>query len=279
MADKIHQFLLQLEPVISPVLKELRPLTQSYLPDHLINLGYQLYTKPVFDSIIINLDLFNPENSQYLELFLAKTLSFGILGASGAVKLPQILNIIKNGSTKGLSFISIFLETLSYLISIAYNFRSHNDFTTFGETVFVSIQNIIILILILYYSGSIQFINGFISVLGLLGYSLFADQSNPYVLSNSDIFKLIQFAIPLSILAKLPQIVSNFKRKSTGTLSIASIGAGLLGSFIRLFTLIANGIQDNLILVGLGVSIALNLVIFSQIIVFGNKSLKEKKAK
>lgn len=278
MAQHIQNVLTHLEPVLNPVLIQLRPITKNYFPEQLVQWGRELYSAEVFDKIVIQLDFFNPSNSKLVELFIAKTLSLGILGASGAVKLPQILNILKNGSAQGLSFVSILLETIGYFITVAYNFRSNNDFTTFGETAFVSVQNLIILALILYFSGNGRYINSFIALISVGVWTLFGDPVNRFVLSNGEISQLVQAVIPLSILSKLPQIIANFKNKSTGALSITSVGAGLLGSLARLGTLFSQGIDDQVILIGCAVSIVLNSIIFLQIVFFGSNKKKSVKA-
>ncbi|KAH3683078.1 hypothetical protein WICPIJ_005951 [Wickerhamomyces pijperi] len=278
MAQHIQSVLTQLEPYLTPVLTQLRPITKTQLPTQLITWGRELYTTEVFDAIVIQLDLFNPQNSKLVELFIAKTLSLGILGAAGAVKLPQILAILRSGSADGLSFVSTLLDTISYLITVAYNFRSGNDFITFGETAFVSVQNVIILCMILWYTGKTRYINGFIGLIACFAYLLMGNPANEFVFSNYQISQLVQAVVPLSIFAKLPQIISNFKNQSTGALSITSIGAGLLGTFARLATLLSQGVSDQVILIGCAVSIALNSIIFLQIAIFGNKAAKAEKA-
>lgn len=53
------------------------------------------------------------------------------------LKLPQILNIMKNKSVIGLSFSALFNETLLYLFNAAYNINKGNDFMLYGENVFI----------------------------------------------------------------------------------------------------------------------------------------------
>jgi mannose-P-dolichol utilization defect protein 1 len=279
MSDKLFEQVAQMQPFLEPVLAQLRPYTKNVIPSQLVRLGRDYYSQRVFDTIVLDLDIFNPVNTVLLQLFISKSLSLGILGFSSIVKLPQIANIINQSSARGLSFSSILLETLSYFITIAYNFRQNIDFMNFGEVTFVALQNIIILLLILYYTNKTGYINGFIGLLCLLAYSLFAapTETNIGVLGNSDIKFLAQLAVPLTILAKLPQIIGNFKKKSTGALSLASVGAGLLGTLVRGFTLVSSGITDKLILLGLVASLSLNLILFLQILIFKPKRISINK--
>ncbi|ONH69927.1 Mannose-P-dolichol utilization defect 1 protein [Cyberlindnera fabianii] len=277
----IAEHITKLEPVLEPVLEKLRPFT-PHIPQQLIALGRDYYTAEVFDAIILKLDIFNASSAPFLQQFVAKTLSLGILTFSSIVKLPQIITIVSNSSARGLSFLSILLETVSLLITVAYNFRQHMDFMTFGEVAFVALQNAIILALILYYSGRGNFINMFLGMLALTSYSLFGapHPENVGVLSDADVKQLAQFAVPLTVLAKLPQIFRNFKNRSTGTLSITSVGAGLLGTCVRLFTVLSSGINDKVILAGFFASVGLNLILFLQILMFrGKKVSTEKKNK
>ncbi|CCH44372.1 Mannose-P-dolichol utilization defect 1 protein [Wickerhamomyces ciferrii] len=278
MSDKVEAIIKSLEPVLSPVLAVLRPYT-GQLPPQIIQYGRELYTRPVFDTIILKLDLFSPSAAPLLTKFIATSLGYAIVGSSGIIKLPQILSIISNASTTGLSFVSILLETISQLITLSYNFRQNNEFTTFGESAFLSFQNIIILLLILYYSGLTKYINGFIGLLSLTFYSLFANPNigQPGVLSNDNVQNLIKLALPLTLLSKLPQILNNIKNKSTGQLSPVSVGAGFVGAIIRVFTTLSAGIQDHLILLGFGASLVLNAILFIQILVYKKKPISQEK--
>lgn len=264
---EITHLLKQFQPVLSPILIHLKPVINS-APQELIDYGYQLYTKPVFDEVVLNLNLF--DNEAYVKHFIATTLSFGIVAFGGLVKLPQILTILKNKSAAGLSFLSLTLDTLSQLITVAYNFRHDNPFITFGEIALVSLQNVLILILVLLFSGG-RFISTFVGVLSYIVYSLFSTpEGNKFgVFTNSQVNELFKLAIPLNVLAKLPQILNNFKNKSTGQLSLVSVAAGLLGILVRIFTLINERDITDLTVIGALISGALNLILLLQILTFG----------
>lgn len=68
------------------------------------------------------------------------------------VKLPQIQKIVSARSARGLSFTAYALETLGYAISLAYAARSGFPFSTYGENLFMTAQNIVITLLILLYA-------------------------------------------------------------------------------------------------------------------------------
>ena len=88
-----------------------------------------------------------------LKLAVSKGLGIGIITAASVVKVPQILKLVRSRSASGVSFLSYLLETASYLISLAYNIRNGFPFSTFGETAFILVQNVVITLLVLNYSG------------------------------------------------------------------------------------------------------------------------------
>ena len=79
------------------------------------------------------------------------------------------------------------------------------------------------------------------------------------------------------------QILANYKQKQTGTQSIATTGLNLVGTIIRIGTTIKEVGWDFHILRAYGVSVTLNTVMFTQLMVYKEntvkylKSLKEKK--
>lgn len=279
MAEKITELLNHVAPIAEPVLVQLRPFTRQVLPSKLVEMGQLYYGRPVFDTMVLDLALFDHQNVPLLQQFISKSLSLGILGFSSLVKLPQISNIISRGSAQGLSFQSILIETLSYLITIAYNFRKGVDFMNFGEVVLIALQNLAILSLILYYTNRAGYINMFIGICALVSYFfLGAPSKNSIgVLTNEQVNFLAQFAVPLTILGKLPQIIGNFMRKSTGALSLTSVTAGLVGTFVRVFTVLSSGITDKLILLGYVASVSLNLILFLQILAFKPAKVSQDK--
>lgn len=85
---------------------------------------------------------------QYVDLdLLSRLISYAIIAGSAIVKLPQIYNVVKAGTAKGLNLNSIYLETLSSLSGTIYNVVMDNPFRTYGETALILVQNIIIVLL------------------------------------------------------------------------------------------------------------------------------------
>jgi hypothetical protein len=74
------------------------------------------------------------------KLLLAKLLSIAVIAGASIVKVPQILNIWKRGA-KGLSFISLVLEILGYVIVISHAIQSEFSLDAYAESFFVLFQS------------------------------------------------------------------------------------------------------------------------------------------
>lgn len=92
---------------------------------------------PTCTQALISLDL---ENLPCLKLFVSKALGLGIIGGSSILKVPQIVKIVQRASAQGISLASYLLETLAFLIVLAYNYRQENPFSTYGEGMMTLMQ-------------------------------------------------------------------------------------------------------------------------------------------
>ena len=154
-----------------------------------------------------------------LKLALSKALSYGIIGASGVVKIPQLLKLLNSQSAEGISFLSYLLETSSYMISLAYNIRNHFPFSTYGETALIAIQNVAISVLVLQYSGKGPAAAVFVAGLAGAGYAMY----NENILPMGTLQVLQLGAGLLGAASKLPQIVTIFQEGGTGQLSAFAV--------------------------------------------------------
>ena len=75
--------------------------------------------------------------SPCFSLLISKTLGFGIIVGGSIVKLPQIIKIIRAQTTKGISLSSYLLESFGYTVTLAYNMRKENPFSTYGESMYL----------------------------------------------------------------------------------------------------------------------------------------------
>lgn len=69
-------------------------------------------------------------------------LGLGLVAGGSIVKVPQILKIVNSKSAKGLSLSSYLLDTAGLAVTVAYNYRHAFPWSTYGENVFLVIQNV-----------------------------------------------------------------------------------------------------------------------------------------
>jgi mannose-P-dolichol utilization defect protein 1 len=206
------------------------------------------------------------------------------------------------------------LETAAYAISLAYASRNQFPFSTYGENFFLTVQNVIITLLIIWYSGartatgrplsagsSVRArgnLNGVIIgslVVVVAAISLSSDalvspssrefgritvifrESRSKTVSSSVSF-LQATTVPLSLISKAPQIASNYQLKSTGNLSAFAVFNAFFGCLARLFTT-SQETGDSLMWWGFALAGALNAVLVAQMVIYWNNPGSESLGK
>lgn len=204
---------------------------------------------------------FNISNTACLQLAFSKALGLGLVAGGAILKLPQIVKMVGAGSAEGISFPSYLLETISFTISLIYNVRNANPFTTYGEQLFITIQNVIILALILSYNGKLPQL-----ALTLILY--FAAANALYSSVPASYLPAIQSStILIGIASRVPQLYTNIANKSTGQLSVVTVGLQALGSVARTFTTWKE-VDDAVLLAGAVVAMLLNLALAAQFMLY-----------
>ena len=210
---------------IPPIGTAFRPEFQKgvcFSHNHALNRGYGSEMAEESLRLVreqLDVDL---ENTECLKLAISKALGIGIVGASAVVKVPQIIKLVQSRSASGISFLSYLLETSSYLISLAYNFRNRFPFSTYGETALVLGQNVIITVLVLNYSGRASMAALFVAVFAAAVATLFSEG----VLDMQKLSYLQVGGGMLSVASKVPQIVAIWQQGSTGQLSAFAVSRG-----------------------------------------------------
>ena len=204
-----------------------------------------------------------------MKLGISKALGLGIVLAGSIVKFPQLLKLVNAESGAGLSITGYILETIGYIMTLSYNVRMRFPFSTYGETVFISVQNVLILLLILHYARKDVYAIGALGAVVALSYPLF----NPKFLSYKHLQILQGLSILLSLASKVPQIVTNYRNGSTGQLSAFTVFNYLAGSAARVFTTMTE-VNDPVIFWGFVVAAALNAVLAAQMVYYWKSSPK-----
>jgi mannose-P-dolichol utilization defect 1 len=247
---------------LPPIIKEPATNLLGILP----YLAELIPGKHCYAVLVENLDVFQPE---CLKLGISKALGLGIVLAGSIVKLPQLLKLVNAKSGGGLSITGYVLETIGYIVTLAYNVRLKFPFSTYGETAFISVQNILILLLVLHYAGKDVVALAATGVAVAAAYALF----DPKLVSYNNLKILQGLSIPLSLASKVPQIITNYRNGSTGQLSAFTVFNYLAGSAARVFTTMTE-VSDPVIFWGFVVAAGLNAVLAAQMMYYWKTSPK-----
>lgn len=198
------------------------------------------------------------------KLLISKGLGIGIVVGGAIVKIPQIITILKHRSAQGLSLTSFLLETCAYQIVMVYNMRLHNPFSTYGEVLFMTLQNILICVLIVWYTSKHKHLSG-VTCLGFFGTFMIL------ILVPSWCMALLYAAqIPIGLASKVPQIRANYLNQSTGQLSVFAILNYFAGTTARAFTTWTE-LDDPIMLGGNLLASILNGILVLQLILYWKK--------
>ena len=223
-----------------------------------------------FDEIVVK---HNFDNSQCTSLAVSRLLGVGITAGSCLLFLPQILKIHAAKSADGISLCSQLLALLGAASTAAYSYSKGFVFGQWGDSFFVTLQLVIIVMQILWFSPNKPFTFPFMS---LCWAGLFAVQGN--YIPQQALLALQAAGIPIVVVSKSLQIWSNHAAGGTGQLSFISVFLQLAGTVARVFTSFKET-GDILLIAGFGISAVLNFVVFVQFFVYGKKAEKEKKDK
>lgn len=191
-------------------------------------------------------------------------LSYSVLIGALAVKLPQIIIILKAKNVFGLSEEAFILEFLSASLTVTYNVMAKLPFNTWGETLFIAVQCAIQILLYWRYSSTSRTtlrsfsIGGFFLLLG----SLLSGPLPPH-----GMIALGYAPILISLLSRIPQILQNHAQGHTGNLSLLSSLLTFGGNVARVFTTIQK-ISNRTILASHVAASCLNGTILLQILLY-----------
>lgn len=182
-----------------------------------------------------------------------------VLIGSLLYKIPQVLRVLRRKSADGISILMYSLETLGTTFSAVYYARRAFPFSTYGESVIIMAQNIFLMLLIVRYQHLPRLPAAILAVLYLLSLAVLYSKYIPLRF----IMALQVCSIPILNLARLPQILLNWRRKGTGELSPVTLGLQLLGNVARIFTTVAQ-VRDPLMFAGICVATCFNSALFIQ---------------
>ncbi|EER28495.1 hypothetical protein D8B26_004850 [Coccidioides posadasii str. Silveira] len=248
--------------ILDPLQPYLQPITTS-LPDPVSNALISLLGDKCYTSLILAVDI--TKDPACLPLAISKALGLAIVAFSAIVKVPQILKLLSSRSSAGVSFTSYALETTSLLITLAYNARQKFPFSTYGEAALIAVQDVVVGVLVLVFSGQAASAGAFLAAVGGVIYALLF--SGETIVDNSMMGYLQAGAGVLGVASKVPQIWTVWSQGGTGQLSAFAVFNYLLGSLSRIFTTLQE-VDDKLILYGFIAGFSLNLILAMQMVYY-----------
>jgi len=216
---------------------------------------------------------FNIFYKDCISITISKGLGYGIIIGASAVKLPQVFNILKAQSGAGILVSMFYMEAYMHIINGCYNIHLGSPFSVYGENFCLLAQNLLLIALIWYYERNVTTLKMCLvsfSILGPLTY-LFFDFMVPVALWKL----LMNIQIIMVAYSRMPQILENFRNKTTGELSSIMFILNTLGNLARLFTFVKET-NDVLNMCTSGLSAVLNFTIFVQILFYWKNTQKYK---
>eukprot|EP01100_Stratorugosa_tubuloviscum_P010792 TRINITY_DN469_c1_g1_i1.p1 TRINITY_DN469_c1_g1~~TRINITY_DN469_c1_g1_i1.p1 ORF type:complete len:261 (-),score=87.07 TRINITY_DN469_c1_g1_i1:36-818(-) len=204
-----------------------------------------------------------------LKLLLSKLLGYAIVLGASMIKVPQLISMLKAKSAAGISQMMYYLELVVMAIGVSYNYAQKFPISTYGETILILIQDLIIIFLIHKYNKKLNFLFFFLltTFFAILGASLTGAVDIKYLTIG------LSFSIPLSIASRAIQIYTNFVTGDVGTLSFLTFFLTFLGAAARIFTTLQET-SDPIILIGFCLSTLLNGIVSAQIVYYNSKKSK-----
>ncbi|CAD8049854.1 unnamed protein product [Paramecium sonneborni] len=211
--------------------------------------------------------------------FIYNLISYGIVFGAIFNQLPQIYKIYKSKSIYGISFSSIYTETLMLVFNVAYNMHEGTNFLLYGENVILYIEYIIVLIQYGYYSESQRDYKRKLSFLGIISLLFLFQIVPPIIFKLSIYINMILCIGLLDILvffSKWPQIKMNYQRQSTGQLSFLTHLQNQAGAIPRALSIFAE--SNNYLLYCLVIldNVLVSLITFQFLFYWSKQDIKQK---
>lgn len=255
---------------MDPLRSALHPITHN-LPKPIADLAISILGPACYQTLLLDID---PTSVPCLKLALSKGLGIGIVTVSSIVKVPQILKLVSSKSADGISFLAYLLETSAFLVSLAYNVRQGFPFSTYGESVFILAQNVVISVLVLHYSGRSIAAATFVAGLAVCAFSLF----KPDILDTNALSLLQIGAGVVGSASKIPQMAAIWSQGGTGQLSAFAVFNYLAGSLTRIFTSLQE-VDDKIILSTCIAGFTLNAIVAAQMAYYWNAPTQKVQGK
>lgn len=192
---------------------------------------------------------------------VAKLIGYLVMMGSVGLKMPQIVNILSSRTVEGLSVTAIYSEAAISIGTVTYNILQKNPFSSYGESVFILVQNIILVVLLWIFQKPPAKLSSMliITVVFLIAVIICLNLPTQFQ------FILPLMSLPLQVTGSASQVVQNFKNKSTGQLSLITVLLTFVGCCLRVFTTITEVGYDLPLLSGFVLGVLLSGILIFQV--------------
>lgn len=177
---------------------------------------------------------------------------------------------MKSKSGEGISLASVTLDLLAITVSQSYSYVNAFPFSSWGDTVSLGIQTVIIGCLVLFYKGEQAK-----SLVYLVTYVVVCYIMMGGIMPIKVLWLMQSGIILLIIFSKVIQIYENYQSGSTGQLSAITLIMLFLGALARIFTSIQET-GDSIIILTYIVSTTANGLLVVQLLYYWNVDTKKK---
>lgn len=167
---------------------------------------------------------------------LFSSIGYLLIGITMLNKVPQIIKIYKNKNAEGLLLSMFYIDLFMGINMILYYRHLGLSFNLYGEICMLWVQNIALIFMIREYNKETSSLIKLRDVVCIFGYMIFFSYATflPDFIWKS----LISSAALLNVSSKTPQIILNFRTKSTGQLSFQTWFISFFRNLWRLITII-----------------------------------------
>ncbi|WKY16427.1 hypothetical protein Q1695_001236 [Nippostrongylus brasiliensis] len=182
-----------------------------------------LFPQNCFEELVINFNIFHPTCPK---MVLSRGLGIGITAGSILLFVPQIIKIFSAKSAKGISLISQLLALIAAAGTASYSFNKGFVFSQWGDSFFVSVQLMVIVMQILYYSDASAYAFAFFAFCWAFVFAVIGGY-----IPNEFLTMIQALGIPIAVASKSIQAWQNYRSRSTGQLSLVSASLQLAGLY------------------------------------------------
>ncbi len=204
------------------------------------------------------------ESSTQQEL-LARLLGYLVGFGSILLYTPIAIRVVRQQHANGLVMSTWWLKLTSYLLNDIYFVRKSYELSTYAETVVITIEAFVVLLLVTYFQKRYHELLVWILFGVLVGGTLYGLTLAPEALVASGQL----FSAAINTGALVPQFWHNYSTNSKGDYSPLTAGLAMLGCAIRLFTTMTLNDSDPVLLITFWLALIVNAALLCQIVYYG----------